>query len=100
MRAWRIERGYSIEEAAAMVVVDGEPCTKSTWHGWENGKVPKPPFMLALCDLTGLEPNDFYPRADGRSYGPAATGGGSGNGSPSRKSVAGNGEPPQMALSL
>jgi hypothetical protein len=81
LRAWRSSegtrrgygRGLTMEEAAALVVVDGEPCTKATWHGWESaGKIPKPKWMLALCKLTGLEPNDFYPRPDG--------GGGSGNG--------------------
>lgn len=101
LRQWRIQRGLSLEAAAAMILVDGEPCTKSTWHGWENGKVPKPPFMLALCDLTGLQPNDFYPRADGRSYGAASEGNGSdGSGSRRRGGTGGNGEPPQMAFAI
>lgn len=96
MRAWRMARGYTMEEAAAKVVVAGEPCNKSTWHGWENGKVPKPPWMIAVCDLTGLEPNDFYPRA---AAVPAARRS-SGNGGEGGKPGAGNGDPPQMALAL
>jgi transcriptional regulator with XRE-family HTH domain len=101
LRQWRVARGYSLEEAAAKILVDGEPCTKSTWHGWEHGKVPKPPFMIALCDLTGLQPNDFYPRADGRIYGESDSGPGSANGSePGARRPGSNGEPPQMALAI
>jgi hypothetical protein len=91
LRQWRKRHGLTLEAAAALIVVDGTPCPKATWFGWEaKGKVPKPPFMHAVCDLTGLEPNDFYPRADGRAHG-----GGSGN-IPRRAT---NDEPPaQLAL--
>jgi transcriptional regulator with XRE-family HTH domain len=100
LKAWRVSRGLTLEEAATKVVVDGRPCTKATWHGWETGQVPKPPFMLAVCDLTGLEPNDFYPRPDGgarpRSRSSDGTNGSGGGTMPQ----AGNGNPPQMALAL
>jgi hypothetical protein len=101
LKAWRTRHGLTMEQAAQRVVVDGEPCTKATWHGWESaGKVPKPQWMLPLCELTGLEPNDFYERPDGGGRRPSrATGGGNGGSGP-KPGNGGGGEPPQMALAL
>lgn len=32
------------------------------WHDWENGRrIPTRANMIAVCEITGLEPNDFYP---------------------------------------
>jgi transcriptional regulator with XRE-family HTH domain len=102
LKAWRMARGLKMEDAAARVIVDGEPCSKVTWHGWESrGKIPKQAYMLALCDLTGLEPNDFYPRPDGGVHKRATeTGGANGGSAPKSGPMGGNGEPPQMALAL
>lgn len=103
LKAWRVARGLSMDDAAAKVVIDGEPCSKATWHGWESaGKIPKPNWMIALCDLTGLEPNDFYPRRDGgaRARSSASGGNGSPGGGAAGPKVGNGGEPPQMALAL
>lgn len=99
LKAWRAVRSLTLEDAAAMVVVDGEPCTKSTWFGWENGKVPKPAWMIALCDLTGLEPNDFYVRPDGGGFKRRGSGGDGGGGAKAPAAKSGK-EPPQMAFAI
>lgn len=71
LKAWRDSegrrRGHSraltFEEAAALVVVEGEPVNKSTWHAWETGKkVPSRPAMPVLCDLLGISSDVFYER--------------------------------------
>jgi hypothetical protein len=63
------------------------------------GKIPKLPYMIAVCELTGLEPNDFYPRPDGGTN--RATGNGGANGGSAPKSgLTGGGEPPQLAMAL
>lgn len=102
LRAWRASRGYSMEEAAGKVVVDGQPCTKATWHGWESaGKIPKPEWMLPLCELTGLQPNDFYVLPVAGPSKPTVAGGGNSGSAPARPKRGGTkdgGEPPQMAL--
>lgn len=65
LKTFRKERGLTMEQAAALIVVDGEAVNKTTWHGWESkGKIPKPPFMYELERVTGLEPNAFYRRPD------------------------------------
>jgi transcriptional regulator with XRE-family HTH domain len=65
LKAFRRERGLTMEEAAALIVVAGEAVNKTTWHGWESkGKIPKPLFMLELERAVGTEPNDFYRRPD------------------------------------
>lgn len=72
LRAWRQARDLTMEEAGALVVVDGKPTNKTTWHGWESkGKIPKPEFMIELEILTGIEPNDFYRRPDAGEIVPA-----------------------------
>lgn len=66
LKAFRAARGLTMEEAGAMIVVDGKAVDRATWHGWESkGKIPKPAWMLELERTVGTEPNDFYPRADG-----------------------------------
>jgi hypothetical protein len=66
LKAFRIARGLTMEEAGKLIVVDGKPVDRATWHGWESkGKIPKPAWMLELERLVGAEPNDFYPRPDG-----------------------------------
>lgn len=60
---WRKRRGLTLEQAAAMIVVDGEQTHKATWHAWESGRrVPSKEHMPLLRDLTGLSADDFYPR--------------------------------------
>lgn len=98
--AWRTRNGFTMDEAAGMVVVDGDPCTKSTWHGWEHGKVPKPPFMVAVCTLTGLEPNDFYPALAASSGNNPGSDDGRTGGASAPRAKGGNGEPPQMVFAL
>jgi transcriptional regulator with XRE-family HTH domain len=62
----RIERGLTMEQAGALIRIDGEPTGKATWCGWESGKkVPKPPAMFELERVFGIPPNAFYPRPDG-----------------------------------
>jgi transcriptional regulator with XRE-family HTH domain len=63
LRQWRTDRGLTFEEAAALVVVDGVPVQKSTWHAWESARrVPAPAYMTALYELTGgaVRPEHFY----------------------------------------
>lgn len=64
LRRWRKEKGLSVRQAAALIVVDGKPSDGATWFGWENGKIPKPDWMRELERVTALEPNDFYRRPD------------------------------------
>jgi hypothetical protein len=65
LKEWRKRNGLTVREAGALIVVDGKPVSGPTWHGWEaRGKLPLPAWMLELCRVTGLEPNDFYPRPD------------------------------------
>lgn len=99
LRQWRTSRGLTMEDAAAMVVVDGQPCSKVTWYGWEAGKIPKPPYMLAVCELTGLEPNDFYWRPDGGSFKRATESGGA-NGGSAPKPPSGDGGGSQLAMAI
>jgi hypothetical protein len=66
LKAFRRDRGLTMEAAGALIVVDGKPVDRATWHGWESkGKIPKPDWMLQLESVVGCEPNDFYPRPDG-----------------------------------
>lgn len=66
LKAFRVARGLTMEEAGGRIVIDGKPVDRATWHGWESkGKIPKPAWMLELERLVGTEPNDFYPRPDG-----------------------------------
>lgn len=66
LKAFRRERGLTMELAGELIVVDGKPVDRATWHGWESkGKIPKPAWMLELERVAGVEPNDFYPRPDG-----------------------------------
>jgi transcriptional regulator with XRE-family HTH domain len=64
LRAWRKAEGLTLEAAALLIVVDGKPATRATWFGWERGKLPAPPFLIELCRVVGLQPNDFYPCPD------------------------------------
>jgi hypothetical protein len=66
LKAFRRARGLTMEEAGALIIVEGKPVDRATWHGWESkGKIPKPAWMLELERIVGTEPNDFYPRPDG-----------------------------------
>lgn len=63
LRAWRAGQGLTLEEAGALIVVDGKPVDKATFHAWESGrKVPRGAFMFELERVTGVEPNAFYVR--------------------------------------
>lgn len=56
-------RPLTFEEAAARIVVAGEPATKSTWHAWESGKrVPARNYMPVVCELVGISSDIFYGR--------------------------------------
>jgi transcriptional regulator with XRE-family HTH domain len=73
LKAFRLERGLTMEQAGAQIVVDGKGADKATWHGWESGKkIPKPAAMLAIERVTAVEPNDFYPRPDAGEIVPPA----------------------------
>lgn len=73
LKAFRDDRGLTMEEAGALIIIDGEPTNKTTWHGWESkGKIPKPRAMLELECVVGLEPNDFYRRPDAGELQPVA----------------------------
>lgn len=70
--AFRKARGLTMDQAAALVVIDGKPSNKASWCEWENGKkIPKPAAMLELERLIGVQPNAFYPRPDGEAFAPA-----------------------------
>jgi transcriptional regulator with XRE-family HTH domain len=65
LRAVRKLHGLTMDQAGAAIVVDGEPTSRATWHGWESGrKIPKPAAMFELERVYGIEPNVFYPRPD------------------------------------
>ncbi len=67
LKSWRLSQTYeeprhkrrramSISEAARRVGVK-----PPVWQDWEEGrKIPTQGNMVAICDLTGLMPNDFY----------------------------------------
>lgn len=68
IRAWRLGAGRTMEQAGALIVIDGKPADRATWHGWERkGKIPKPLAMKLLNQATGVEPNDFYLPPDGEA---------------------------------
>lgn len=65
LRAWRVGRGFTHEQAGALVVVGGRPTNRGTYHAWESGKkLPSEPAMFELERVAGVEPNDFYKRPD------------------------------------
>jgi hypothetical protein len=75
LRAFRVAHGLTMEEAGALVVVQGKAVDRATWFGWEaKGKIPKPAWMLELERRVGVQPNDFYPRPDGVAVPQAAQG--------------------------
>jgi transcriptional regulator with XRE-family HTH domain len=60
LKAWRRARKLTVTQAADLV-----PCTRQTWHSWERGidkggSIPPSNMMTRVCELTGVEPNDFY----------------------------------------
>lgn len=69
----RVSRGLTMEEAGALIIIDGKPTDKGTWHGWESGrKIPKAPAMYELERVFAVEPNVFYPRPDAGEIMPRA----------------------------
>lgn len=66
LRAWRKARSLNLDQAAEelskrMGRAD-DPIARATYWAWESGKkLPKPLFMVALCDMAGLDPAVFYP---------------------------------------
>lgn len=65
LKGFRFAHGLTLEDAGALIKVDGKPVDRATWYGWEaKGKIPKPAWMLELERVVGVEPNDFYPRPD------------------------------------
>lgn len=65
LKAWRTARKLTVREAAALIIVDGKAADGATWHAWERGrKIPKPAAMFEIERVTGLDPNQFYPRPD------------------------------------
>jgi transcriptional regulator with XRE-family HTH domain len=70
LKSWRKENGLTVRQAAARIVVNGQPADGSTWHNWESGKKkPLEPWMVELERVTGVQPNDFYPRPDAGQVG-------------------------------
>jgi hypothetical protein len=62
-----------MEEAGALIIIDGKATDRGTWHGWESGrKIPKPVAMYELERVFGVEPNVFYPRPDAGEIMPPA----------------------------
>lgn len=65
LQSARKMHGLTMDEAGARIVIDGEPTSRGTWHGWESGKkIPKPAAMFELERVFGVQPNAFYPRPD------------------------------------
>lgn len=63
IKRWRMARGLTMEEAAALVVVDGKPTNRATWHAWEWGrKAPGKRHMPVFLTVTGLSADIFYPQ--------------------------------------
>lgn len=61
LREWRKAHGLTLEAAGALIVVDGNPVNRATFHGWETGrKVPQAKWMREIWRVTGVEPNAFY----------------------------------------
>jgi DNA-binding XRE family transcriptional regulator len=57
LRRWRLDQEpeLSVAEAAEKAGV-----TRQTWYEWEKWSVPNSTLLPKVCELTGLEPNDFY----------------------------------------
>lgn len=66
LRSWRKRNGLTVREAAARIVVNGVSIDHSSWHAWETGrKIPRDrATVLELERVTGVQPNDYYPRPD------------------------------------
>ena len=61
LREWRKAHGLTLEAAGALIVIDGNPVNRATFHAWETGrKVPKAQWMRESWRVTGVEPNAFY----------------------------------------
>lgn len=66
LQSARKARGLTMDEAAALIVVDGKPATRPIWHSWERGKkIPREKAMIEIGRVFGVQPNAFYPRPDG-----------------------------------
>ena len=65
IRAWRTARGLSMEDAAGLIVVDGKPTNRATWHAWEWGrKAPGRRHMPVFRSITGLSADIFHQPAE------------------------------------
>lgn len=64
LKSWRKRNGLTMRDAGARIVVDGKAADGATWHAWENGSIPKPAWMFEIERVTGVQPNQFYPRPD------------------------------------
>jgi transcriptional regulator with XRE-family HTH domain len=73
LKAARLSRGLTMEEAGALIIIDGEPTSRGTWHAWESGrKIPKAAAVYELERVFGVEPNVYYPRPDAGEIMPPA----------------------------
>lgn len=69
LRDWRGQ--LTMEAAAALVVVDGKPTNRATWHAWEWGrKRPGPRHMPVLLEVTGLSADIFFRPANSDATAP------------------------------
>ncbi|KEZ00644.1 hypothetical protein AI27_05630 [Sphingomonas sp. BHC-A] len=66
LKAWRLSQNYTDGRGSFRVLTISEAARRvsvavSLWQDWEEGrKIPTQANMVAVCDLTGLMPNDFY----------------------------------------
>lgn len=73
LRDWRINEGISQRTAGARIGV-----SQQAWADYESEpgskrhKMPSHDVMVAICHLTGLQPNDFYDLEAGEPAGAAA----------------------------
>lgn len=71
IKRWRDARNLTMDEAGAMVVVDGKPTHRATWHAWEHGrKRPSRKHMPMFCQVTGLSADLFNQPANSDATAP------------------------------
>ncbi len=63
LRAWRISRDLTMDQAGALITIDGKATSRGTWCAWEHGKKrPSAAKMIKIEEVTGISPAVFYPR--------------------------------------